>query len=384
MMRKLIVLGATGSIGTQALDVARNYPQYSEIVGLSAHNNAEKLFKLVREFRPKAAALSAKELPIPADLRFCNWYFGEDALENLVKDTVSDDVLISVVGMSSLRAVAETLKSGRRVLLANKETLVAGGHIIMPMCRCFGEAPNLIPVDSEHSAIFQCLQGSQGNPFSSLLLTASGGPFRDWNKESIANASVEQALKHPNWSMGAKISIDSASMFNKALEIIEARWLFDASPDKIKVLIHPQSIVHSLVEFLDGSVLAQLGVPDMKTPIMYAMHYPVRLPALCKRLSLQNIHSLSFFEVDTERFPALDMAYQALHSDEYLACVLNAANEIAVENFLNKKISFGHIYRVVLEMMNRACGYNFSTVDDILYVDRITRIKTKEYIESMS
>ena len=269
-MQTIAILGSTGSIGTQALELVRLHPEEFRVVALTARSSREKLFEQVREFRPEVAGLT-EPIPmseIPEDVRFCRWVMGEEALRAAAAEVPADMVLVSVVGIAGLQSVMDALGANRQVLLANKEALVTGGHLVMDAAKRIGKP--ILPVDSEHSAIFQCLQGAGGNQPVRLLLTASGGPFRTWTREQMQNATRAQALKHPNWSMGAKITIDSASMFNKALEIIEAHWLFDMPPAKIQVVVHPQSIVHSAVEFADGAVLAQLGVPDMRIPIQYA------------------------------------------------------------------------------------------------------------------
>jgi 1-deoxy-D-xylulose-5-phosphate reductoisomerase len=380
MKRKVIILGATGSIGTQAIDVASSYSDRIEVVALSAHSNAQALFDLARKFQVRAAALTGSVIPIPDDLKHITWYFGQDALERMSTDVPCDDVLVAVTGMFSLRCVMSARRQGKRILLANKETLVAGGQWIMPLCEEDEGEPTIIPIDSEHSAIFQCLKAAQGNPFNKLILTASGGPFRTWSKADIQQATIKQALNHPNWEMGKKITIDSASMFNKALEVIEAKWLFHAEPEQIEVLIHPQSIVHSMVSFADGAVLAQLGVADMRIPIMYAMLYPHRLPQLTKELSLSDIGSLTFEKVNDDKFPSIQLAYDALRMGGAASCVLNAANEVAVNAFLNEKIRFGDIYHIVYEALN-SIPYQAKTVDDLINIDQETRDYVKTYIE---
>lgn len=381
--RDLMVLGSTGSIGTQALEAAARYPERVRVTALSAHSSADKLFSQVRAFRPMAAALTAGEQPVPDDLRFCRWYFGRDAMTRMVNDIPAQDVLVSVVGMASLECVRAARLRGLRVLLANKETLVAGGQVIMPLCGDEDGSPTLIPVDSEHSAVYQCLKASLHNPFRSILLTASGGPFRTWTKEQILSATREQALCHPNWSMGQKITIDSATMFNKALEIIEAKWLFDARPEQIRVLIHPESIVHSLVEFEDGAQLAQLGVPSMLTPIMYAMFYPDRAQMLTRPLRLEEIGSLTFYAPDTERFPAIRLAYEALNAGGAAPSILNAANEQAVAAFLSGRVAFGGIFDTVNHVLNRL-SLRADTVEDILYADSRAREEADGYLSRKS
>ena len=364
-MRKLAILGSTGSIGTQALDVAARHSDRFAVTALVAHSSSEKLFEQVRQFHPKIAALSIEPKEIPADIKnSCQWMFGENVLLDVVHACDADDVLVSVVGVVGLAAVMETLACGKRVLLANKEPLVVGGEYVM-----------LLPVDSEHSAIFQCLQGAQGNTPTRLILTASGGPFRTWKKEDIYNARPEQALKHPNWSMGRKITIDSASMMNKALEVIEARWLFDMPAEKIDVLIHPQSVIHSMVEYADGAVMAQLGTPDMRLPILYAMSWPERLPTGGKRLDFTQMNALTFEQPDYNRFPGLKLAYDALAVGGSMSAVLNGANEVAVDAFLHEKIPFGAIARLVEETMQAVPVITHPTLEQVFECDRAARQK---------
>ena len=381
-MRKLAILGSTGSIGTQALDVAARHSDRFAVTALVAHSSSEKLFEQVRQFHPQIAALSVEPKEIPADIReSCQWMFGENVLLDVVRACDADDVLVSVVGVVGLAAVMEALACGKRVLLANKEPLVAGGELVTEAARKAGHP--LLPVDSEHSAIFQCLQGAQGNTPTRLILTASGGPFRTWTREQMQNATRAQALKHPNWSMGAKITIDSASMFNKALEIIEAHWLFDMPPEKIQVVVHPQSIVHSAVEFADGAVLAQLGVPDMRVPIAYAMTYPRRIPTGSKPLDLFSIGTLTFEPGDPVRFPALRLAGECLNAGGAACTILNGANEMAVAAFLRDEIPFGAISRIV-EGTLEACGaMPADTLEDIFHADLEARRRAKEIAEKL-
>ena len=379
-MRSISILGSTGSIGTQALELVKAYPEEFRIEALCARQNAQLLFEQVRTFRPRVAALTGIETQVPDDLkRGCEWLFGEEALEQLARFAPADDVLVSVSGMVGLKAVLCARQAMRRVLLANKEALVAGGALVMNVCKVGGQDATLLPVDSEHSAVFQCLNAAEGNPFRKIILTASGGPFRTWPKEKIMAASPQEALRHPNWSMGSKITIDSASMFNKALEVIEARWLFDAHPDQIEVLVHPQSIVHSLVEFEDHAVLAQLGLPDMKLPILYAMSYPRRLPQSSPPLQLSKVGQLSFESPDRDRFPAVQLAYDALRAGGAAACILNAANEEAVALFLQEKIRFGDIYRIVDETMQCLGVQSADTLDAVIWADREARRIARMY-----
>lgn len=371
--RKLAILGSTGSIGRQALDIVSRHPDRFEVTALSAHNRAEELFDQVRRFRPTMAALTAGEVRLPEDVRFCDWTFGADALEQLAHHAPCDDVLVSVVGMVGLKSVLSARKAGKRVLLANKEALVAGGHLVMEACPDENGSPTLIPVDSEHSAIYQCLQAAKGNPFVHIILTASGGPFRTWPAEQIANAGIKDALKHPNWVMGQKITIDSASMFNKGLEMIEAKWLFHARPEQIQVLVHPQSIVHSMVAFLDGAVLAQMGVPDMRAPIAYALAYPDRISNGSAALCLHQLGTLTFEAPDETRFPALRLAREAMQAQGAAGCVFNAANEVAVDAFLQGRIAFGAIAHAVEGTLSRAGSLPANTLDEVLDADRQAR-----------
>ena len=376
-MRKLAILGSTGSIGTQALDVAARHSDRFAVTALVAHSSSEKLFEQVRQFHPKIAALSVEPKEIPADIKnSCQWMFGENVLLDVVHACDADDVLVSVVGVVGLAAVMETLACGKRVLLANKEPLVAGGELVTEAAKKAGHP--LLPVDSEHSAIFQCLQGAQGNTPTRLILTASGGPFRTWKKEDIYNARPEQALKHPNWSMGRKITIDSASMMNKALEVIEARWLFDMPAEKIDVLIHPQSVIHSMVEYADGAVMAQLGTPDMRLPILYAMSWPERLPTGGKRLDFTQMNALTFEQPDYSRFPGLKLAYDALAVGGSMSAVLNGANEVAVDAFLHEKIPFGAIARLVEETMQAVPVITHPTLEQVFECDHAARQKAAE------
>ena len=379
-MRKLAILGSTGSIGTQALDVAARHSDRFEVTALVAHASSEKLFEQVRAFRPKLAALVIPPKELPEDVKdICEWMFGEDVLLRAVRACDADDVLVSVVGVVGLCAVMEALACKKRVLLANKEPLVAGGELVM---RAAKEANlPLLPVDSEHSAIFQCLQGAQGNRAERLILTASGGPFRTWKAEDIALATKEQALRHPNWSMGPKITIDSASMFNKALEVIEARWLFDMPAEKIDVLIHPQSVIHSMVEYADGAVMAQLGTPDMRLPILYAMSWPERLPTGGKRLDFAQLSALTFEQPDTLRFPGLRLGYEALACGGTMTAILNGANEVAVDAFLHGRIRFGQIARLVEDTMSAIAPVYGATLDQVLESDRAARAKAAQLLK---
>lgn len=383
-MHKIAVLGSTGSIGTQALAAAALHPDEIQVTALTAHRNAELLFEQVRTFRPSVAALTDGEREIPEDLQFCQWFFGADALEQAALACEAESVLVSVTGMVGLRAVLAARRAGKRVLLANKEALVAGGQLVMEACRDENGQKTLLPVDSEHSAIFQCLHAAQGNPAEEILLTASGGPFRTWEKEKISAATVAQALGHPTWRMGRKITVDSASMFNKGLEIIEAKWLFDMPQSRIRVLVHPQSIVHSAVRFRDGAVIAQMGTADMRLPILYAMTYPERMETGAAPLDLAAVGTLTFENADAEKFPALTLARQAIDAGGAACCVLNAANEVAVDAFLREKVTFGDIYTVVAETLSRVENRPVRQVEDVFEADGMARRTAGQLIEKLS
>lgn len=382
IMRTIAVLGSTGSIGTQTLDLCRRHPDEFHVVALTANRNREKLFEQVREFRPEMAGF-AEGIPmeeIPSDLRFCRWLMGKEALHAAAAEVEADMVLISIVGIAGLSSVMDALHAGRQVLLANKEALVTGGHLVMDLAGKIGKP--ILPVDSEHSAIFQCLQAANGNRPVKLLLTASGGPFRTWSGEQIAKATRQDALKHPNWSMGAKITVDSASMFNKALEIMEARWLFDMAPEKIQVVVHPQSIVHSAVEFEDGAVLAQMGVPDMRVPILYAMAYPKRMTTGSTPLNLFSLGTLTFEKGDDVRFPALRLAGECLRAGGAACTVLNGANEEAVGLFLKDAIAFGQIAELVQTALEALAGLKADTLEEIYEADHLARLVVRNTIKN--
>ena len=382
-MRDIAILGSTGSIGTQALQVAALHKDKFRITALTAHHNVQLLFEQVRAFRPLMAGLPAP-IPwedIPEDVRFCDWHFGQDALRVAAQDVPADAVLVSIVGIAGLQGVMAAISAGRQVLLANKEALVAGGALVTQAAKKSGQL--LLPVDSEHSAIFQCLQGAGENRPEKILLTASGGPFRTWQKDQIQNATLAQALNHPNWQMGRKITIDSASMFNKALEVIEARWLFDIPSEQIQVVIHPQSIIHSAVAFKDGAVIAQLGTPDMRLPILYAMAYPRRLSIGGAPLDLFALSQLTFERPDEDRFPSLRLARECLKAGGHACCVMNAANEAAVNAFLNGEIPFGAIFRIVEETLQKAGSGPADTLTAVFEADQAARRTANAMISRM-
>ena len=380
-MKRIAILGSTGSIGTQALQVAALHPNELQITALCAHSNKEKLFEQVRLFRPAMAGLVrplSKE-DIPADLRHINWIFGADTLSVFAKEAPADAVLVSVVGIAGLQSVMDALGNGKQVLLANKEALVAGGRLVME--KALAKNLPILPVDSEHSAIFQCLQAAGPNKPEKILLTASGGPFRTFTKEQIENATLAQALHHPNWAMGQKITIDSATMFNKALEIVEARWLFGLAPEQIEVVVHKESIVHSAVVFEDGGVIAQMGVPDMRLPILYAMVYPRRLNTGAPPLDLTALGQLTFEKGDPVRFPALRLAKECLHAGGAACCQLNGANEEAVAAVLSGEMPFGRINSVVSETLEKMGVLPANTLEDIFRADLFARETAKAIIQ---
>lgn len=372
-MQTLSILGATGSIGTQALDVAARHPDRFRIAALTANHQKDKLFALARQFKPQLCGLTTPIVPdeIPEDLRHIEWVFGQGALEKAAA-IPCDSVLVSVVGMAGLLSVLTALQKGTRVLLANKEALVTGGQLVMDAAKAAGPR-SLIPVDSEHSAIDQCLEAANGNRPARLLLTCSGGPFRTWDAQAVANATREQALKHPNWVMGQKITVDSATLFNKGLEIIEARWLFGLKPDQIEVLIHPQSVIHSGVEFADGAALCQLGTPDMRVPILYAMAYPERLPTGGERLDLLKAATLTFEKPDEARFPSLRITRECLKAGGASCCIMNAANEIAVERFLQGGVPLHSIWDTVRGVLDKLGSLPADTLDEVLAADQLAR-----------
>ena len=380
-MRTLAILGATGSIGRQALDIARRVPDQFRVTLLTAHSRAEALFELVREFRPAVAALTAEPDTLPEDVRFCQWYFGEDAVRRAVLAAKADDVLSAVVGVAGLPAAMAALDVSGRLLLANKESLVTGGALVMGKAAALHKP--IVPVDSEHSAIFQCLQAQGGNPVSRLILTASGGPFRTWEKRDIERATRAQALGHPTWKMGAKITVDCAGMMNKGFEVIEAHHLFSMPMEKIDVIVHPQSVIHSMIEFEDGAVLAQLGAPDMRVPIGYAMGYPRRIPFGGERLDFERIASLTFEAPDVERFPCLRMAIDAQKAGGVMPVALNGANEEAVAAFLDECIPFGGIARTVEAVLARTQNAPVREIGDVYEADKRARAMARDVLKAL-
>ena len=379
--RRVAILGSTGSIGRQALDVIRQHRDLFEVELLTANNSSELLIAQAREFDVNSAVICNEEKydEVASALQKdgIKVFAGMDSVCSLVGGSNIDIVLTAMVGFSGLASTVAAIKAGKAIALANKETLVAAGSLVTALAREHGVP--LLPVDSEHSAIFQCLQGCGNNRISRIHLTASGGPFREWSREKIAAAGPREALRHPNWQMGSKITIDSATMMNKGLEVIEAKWLFDVEPEDIRVVVHPESIIHSMVEFADGAVIAQLGHPDMREPIQYALAYPQRLNLDNRKLDFAALGSLSFSAPDTERFPALGLAYEALRRGGNLACTMNAANEIAVAAYLREEISFYGISELVAETMDGVEFVASPSLDDIF----ATNEAAKEYASAL-
>jgi 1-deoxy-D-xylulose-5-phosphate reductoisomerase len=384
-MRRLAILGSTGSVGEQALSVVETFPERYRVTALAAGRNLEKLAQQVRRFRPELVSVADEQLA--ASLRGqlagvrVEIACGEAGLA-AVATHPADLVLSSLVGAVGLAPTLAAIRAGRDIALANKETLVMAGALMLREARARGVS--LLPVDSEHSAIFQALAGQRREDVARLILTASGGPFRSWDEARIARASVQEALRHPNWEMGPKITIDSATLMNKGLEVIEARWLFDMPPERVDVVVHPQSIVHSLVEFVDGSVLAQLGLPDMRVPIAVALAHPERLPLELPRLDLAALARLDFEDPDRKRFPCLDLAYQAMQSSEAAPAVLNAANEISVAEFLAGRIPFPAIAAsnaAVLEQFEGRPGARvLADLGDVMEADRWARESARGWL----
>ena len=380
----IAILGSTGSIGTQALDVISNYPDFFRLEVLTAHKNVELLIEQAIKYQPNSVVIGddslygkLKESLANEDIHV---YAGEDAICQVVESTEVDTVLTAMVGYAGLKPTLRAIEAGKTIALANKETLVVAGELVTKLAKEKGV--NIYPVDSEHSAIFQCLVGEFHNPIEKIYLTASGGPFRGFTAEQLAEVTKEQALKHPNWSMGAKITIDSASMMNKGLEVIEAKWLFNLKPAQIDVIVHPQSIVHSLVQFKDGSMKAQMGLPDMKLPIQFALTYPNRLQTEFPRFNFLDYPSLTFEKVDNQVFQNLDLAYRAMEQEGVAACFLNAANEVAVEAFLQDKIAFIDIFKINNAVLEKAPKILSPSYEDYVLSDTEARILATEICSS--
>jgi 1-deoxy-D-xylulose-5-phosphate reductoisomerase len=378
--RNIAILGSTGSIGTQALDVIAHNQDRFVVEVLSAHSNTALLIKQAITYKPNAVVITEEskydEVSDALQNEDIKVYAGHAALEQVVQMENIDMVLTAIVGFAGLRSTLSAINAGKSIALANKETLVVAGDIITRQAREKGV--NIYPVDSEHSAIFQCMVGEWENPIECIYLTASGGPFRGMNQEQLEKVTLAQALKHPNWDMGTKITIDSATMMNKGLEVIEAKWLFGLVPDQIKVIVHPQSIIHSIVQFCDGSMKAQMGLPDMRLPIQYALGYPERLVSEHKRFNFADYPALTFEQPDFEAFKNLKLAYEALEKGGIAPCVLNAANEVAVDAFLQEKIKFVNIPTIIERCLEQMVFINEPTLNDYEETDGMTRIHAKE------
>ena len=384
-MKRISILGATGSIGLRTLELVSSFPEDFTVAGLAARgSNVDLIADLCRKYAPRAVALLdesavdrlARALPRPRP----ELLGGTAGVTALARDVEADILVSALVGAAGLVPTMAAIQAGRAVALANKETLVMAGGLMTAAARTRGVP--LLPVDSEHSAVFQCLQGHNRHDVHRIVLTASGGPFRELPPAAFANITVEEALRHPTWKMGAKITIDSATLMNKGLEVIEARWLFDVNPDQVQVLVHPQSIVHSMVEYIDGSVIAQLGVADMGVPILYALTYPERRPSPASRLDLARVGQLTFFEPDAARFPCLGLARAALMAGGAAPVVLNAANEVAVAAFLDKRIGFTRIAEVIERALGERPGGTLTSIEECVAVDVETRRRVSELVGS--
>lgn len=373
--RQLAILGSTGSIGTQALGVVSEHSDLFEVYALTANNQVDLLINQARKYMPEVVVI-ANERKYPElkealeDLPIKVWA-GADAIAQMVQSEPIDMVLTAMVGYSGLRPTISAIKAGKAIALANKETLVVAGELIMKLA-AEHKVP-ILPVDSEHSAIFQCLTGAYDNPIEKILLTASGGPFRRKTLEELATVTKAQALRHPNWTMGAKITIDSASMMNKGFEMIEAKWLFDVTPDQVQVVVHPQSVIHSMVQFEDGAVIAQLGIPDMKLPIAYAFSFPTRMRSMAPRLDFNQYSTLTFEEPDMERFRNLAFAFEAARQGGNMPCILNAANEVVVAAFLQDRIGFLQMSDVIERTMRKASFIVNPSYEDYVATDTEAR-----------
>lgn len=384
-MKTIALLGSTGSIGENTLDVVRQHPELFQVDLLTAHSNVEKLHRQALEFHPRRVVLTNPEMRRLAE-QYLEWpcpvNFGMKALLQALIDSPATLVVNALVGSIGVEPTYRALLSGKNVALANKETLVAAGRLIMDTARIKGG--RLLPIDSEHSAIWQCLAGEPEEAVERILLTASGGPFRTFSAERLSTVTVEEALQHPNWQMGPKITIDSATLMNKGLEVIEAYWLYGVQSQQIEVVIHPQSIIHSMVEFRDGSIKAQLGTPDMRIPIQYALTYPERFPLKVERLRFSEIATLTFEPPDFEKFPCLALAYESLETGGTAPAVMNAANEIAVQQFLARKIRFTHIPEIIrrtLENTEVLSGYE---LESLLEADRLARKTASEIADKIA
>ena len=380
MSQKLAILGSTGSIGTQTLDIVSQNPDDLQVVAMSCGKNIDLFEKQIRKYRPSLVSIGTEELAADLKTRLSDIeikiVYGMDGLIDVATYDKADTVVTAVVGMIGVKPTIAAINAGKTIALANKETLVTAGHIIMPLAKEKGVS--ILPVDSEHSAIFQSLNGERHNKISKILLTASGGPFRGRTLEELENVRLEDALKHPNWSMGAKITIDSATMINKGLEVMEAKWLFGVNLNQVEVVVHPQSILHSAVEFMDGAVIGQMGTPDMRLPILYALFYPNRETLYAEPLDLFKVGTLTFEKPDMETFYGLSLAYDAMDAGGNVPTVFNAANERAVAKFLNNKIKFLEIPEIVSDAMMNVDFIDNPSIEQVLETEQMTY----DYIES--
>jgi 1-deoxy-D-xylulose-5-phosphate reductoisomerase len=383
-VKRIVILGSTGSIGASTLDVVSKFPDRFQVVGLAAGSNDQILEDQIRDFHPKVVALScpdaAMRLRTRVDTTQVEVVDGEPGLCDVARFPECDLVISAIVGGAGLKPTLSAIQAGRQVALANKEPMVMAGQLMQQEAQKHGVT--IFPIDSEHSAIFQSMEGHRKIDIRRVVLTASGGPFWDWPVTDLEHVTPEQALKHPNWKMGAKITTDSATLMNKGLEVIEARWLFDLPAEQINVVIHRESIIHSLVEYCDGSVISQLGHPDMRTPISYAMNYPERVPLHPPLLDLGKIGKLTFFPPDSEKFPCLQLAYDALAGGAGLPATLNAANEVAVHAFLNNQIAFLDISKVIQETMTAYSPTALSSIEEVLEVDQWARRTAEEIMKT--
>ena len=380
--KQIAILGSTGSIGTQALEVINEHSDLFEVEVLTANNNSALLIEQAKKFKPNTVVITNEDKYKEVDVALFDLgikvFAGAQSLEEVVEGENIDIVLTALVGYSGLKPTIRAIKAKKNIALANKETLVVAGDLITKLCQEYNV--QIYPVDSEHSAIFQCLVGEAYNPIEKIYLTASGGPFRGWAKEKLQNIKKEQALKHPNWEMGAKITIDSATLMNKGLEVIEAKWLFDLKAEQIEVVVHPQSIIHSAVQFEDGSIKAQLGIPDMKLPIQYALGFPERLKNTFKRFNFMDYPNLTFEKPDVKTFKNLQLAYDALQKGGNMPCILNAANEIAVAAFLQDKIGFLNMSDLIADCMEKITFVSNPTLEDYIDSDETTRKLANELL----
>tara|TARA_B100001540_G_scaffold165545_1_gene146463 strand:- start:1068 stop:2225 length:1158 start_codon:yes stop_codon:yes gene_type:complete len=380
--KHIAILGSTGSIGTQALEVIEEQDHLFSVEVLTANNNSLLLIEQAKKFKPNSVVIANEEKYSEVNSALSNLdikvFSGEKSIEEIVEGDNIDLVLTALVGYSGLKPTISAIKSGKNIALANKETLVVAGDLISRLCKKHGVC--IFPVDSEHSAIFQCLAGEDANPIEKIYLTASGGPFRGRSRKELLNITKKEALKHPNWTMGAKVTIDSASLMNKGLEMIEAKWLFNLKQSQIEVVVHPQSIIHSAVQFEDSSVIAQIGIPDMKLPIQYALGFPKRIPNSFKRFSFLDYPNLSFEKPDLKTFKNLKLAYDAMEKDGNMPCVLNAANEIAVDAFLKDRIGFLNMSDLIANCMQKINFVAKPSLEDYIETDKQTREIAKKLI----